>query len=149
MPSKNPANVLIAEDNMSDIILAKAALESDHVRLNLHHVRDGQEVLDFITHERPYHDAPRPDIIFLDINMPKIGGLDVLKLIGELEEMRDIPVCMLSGSENTKDAQQAKEFGAQHYLIKPLNYQKLAQVVDHCATLYCDKQEEHIELYCV
>lgn len=91
------AQILLVEDNPGDVRLIKEAFRDGEINNHLHTVTDGREALDFIHREGDHEDAPRPDIILLDLNLPRVDGEDVLHEIKHLPELADVPVIVLSG----------------------------------------------------
>ena len=97
-PSSPPeAQILLVEDNPGDVRLIEEAFRDGHINNHLHTVTDGQAALDFIYRRDEYEDAPRPDIILLDLNLPRVDGEDVLHEIKHHPELHDVPVVVLSG----------------------------------------------------
>lgn len=94
-----PAEILLVEDNPGDIRLVEEAFNDGYLLNRLHTVRDGQEALDFINREGDYDDAPRPDIVLLDLFLPKVDGEDVLHEIKHHPELADVPVIILTGTD--------------------------------------------------
>lgn len=96
------AQILLIEDNPGDARLVKEAFREGQIRNDLHTVSDGQEALDFIHRRDKYEDAPRPDIIFLDLRLPRIDGEDVLHEIKHHPELENVPVVVLTGSDGDR-----------------------------------------------
>src|ERR1043166_8207257 len=116
-----PIDILLVEDNPGDIELTKEALEDGKVRNNLHTVGDGVEALAFLRREGMYADVPRPDLILLDLNLPKKGGREVLAEIKQDEELRRIPVVILTGSQAEQDIVESYNLHANCYITKPVD----------------------------
>ena len=115
-------HILLIEDNPADQEIAKRALDQVGLPHSLHIVEDGREALDYLCRRRDYsdkRDAPSPDLILLDLNLPKIDGKQVLKEIQENKELRLIPVIVLSTSDHDKDIVDAYEVGAKSYIRNP------------------------------
>ncbi|MFC7215154.1 response regulator [Saliphagus sp. GCM10025334] len=93
------AQLLLVEDNPGDVRLIEEAFRDGHIANNLHTVTDGQAALDFIHRRGEYEDAPRPDLILLDLHLPRVDGEDVLHEIKHHEELEDVPVVILSGMD--------------------------------------------------
>ena len=91
------AQILLVEDNPGDVRLIKEAFQDGRISNHLHTVTDGQEALDFIHRRDEYEDAPRPDIILLDLNLPRVDGEDVLHEIKHQPELKQVPVIVLTG----------------------------------------------------
>jgi CheY-like chemotaxis protein len=121
--------VLLAEDNEADVALTRRALRDGTIQSTLHVVGDGEAALRFVRREGEHRDAPRPDLVLLDINMPRMGGLEVLAAIKEDPELRTIPVCVLSSSDNDRDVQRAYAAHANAFITKPIEFERFAQAV--------------------
>lgn len=119
-----PIDLLIVEDNHGDIRLLREAfkaVETEHV---LHIVTDGEEALDFVHQNGPYASAPRPDLILLDLNVPVLSGIDVLKEIKSDPDLTSIPVIVLTGSEAKRDVIESYRNHSNACLIKPSNHKR-------------------------
>lgn len=112
--------ILLVEDNPADADLIREALAGSAYDTELRDVRDGQSALDFLHHETPFEDAPTPDLILLDLNMPGLDGRAVLALVKHDPELRHIPVVILSGSSAPDDVRCAYELSANCYVTKPV-----------------------------
>lgn len=124
--------VLIAEDNPEDILLLKKALERAGVKARTQFVRDGEEVLLYLQGLGPYshRDAyPLPNMIILDIKMPKRSGLEVLQWLSEHREFAVVPTVVLSSSNLESDVRKAYHLGANTYFVKPSSFEELVNTV--------------------
>ena len=121
--------ILLAEDNPGDVALTRRALRDSKLRNNLHVVTDGEDALAFLKREGTHADAPRPDLVLLDINMPKKTGLEVLAEIKGEPELGMIPVCILTTSEDDRDILSAYAHHANAFVTKPLDLAQFAEVV--------------------
>ena len=121
-------NILLVEDNPGDARLAREALIENHVRHNLHHVEDGLQALDFLYNKGIYIHSPEPDLILLDLNLPKINGHQVLSKIKSDEKLRKIPVVILSISRSEKDIEESYKLNANCYVTKPLDIYEFIEV---------------------
>jgi CheY-like chemotaxis protein len=132
MPSDSSSsfsfNILLVEDNPGDARLAQEALTENHVNHILYHVDDGLQALDFLHKKGVYHSSPRPDLILLDLNLPKINGHQVLAEIKSDESLRKIPVVVLSISHSEKDIERSYELNANCYVTKPLDINEFIEV---------------------
>jgi len=127
-----PAIILLAEDDPGDQELVKRALTDSKLHNELRIVRDGQEALDYLLQKGSYakeDTAPRPDLLLLDLNMPKIDGRTLLKRIRSEPEIRRIPVVILTTSKQESDILQAYDLGANSYITKPVTMDGFVQVV--------------------
>ena len=135
MSIEKKLTILVVEDQDFDYMLIERsikALEKSDVKYELHWVRDGEEALDFLFRRGKYASAPRPNLILLDLNLPKKNGLEVLEEIKKDEKLRKIPVVVLTVSESEEDMVRACDSGASGYLQKPTHvedFEKLLQTV--------------------
>ncbi len=128
--SPHTVEILMAEDNPGDVRLMLEALRQYKVRNQLHVVEDGEAALAFLRREAPYAQAPRPDLILLDLNMPRKGGLEVLASIKADPSLRRIPVVILTSSGAERDVVSSYDQHANCYIIKPLDLEQFIQVVE-------------------
>lgn len=124
-----PVDILLVEDSPTDLLLAKEALEYSKVVNNLHTAPDGVEAMAFLRREGPYKDAPSPGLILLDLNLPKKDGREVLAEIKCDENLKRIPVVVLSTSKSEIDILKAYGLYANCYIVKPVDFEKFAEVV--------------------
>jgi two-component system response regulator len=124
----NTIEILLVEDNPGDARLAKEALRECNIKTNLYIVDDGENALDFLYKRNDYHSAPRPDLILLDLNLPKISGHQVLTEIKSENSLRKIPVVVLSISRSEKDIEESYNLNANCYVTKPLDLDEFIQV---------------------
>lgn len=130
--SKEPFVVLMAEDDEHDIISIQRAWKTHRIANVLYIVNDGEECLDFLHQRGKYNKpgaAPRPGILLLDIRMPKMDGLAVLKYIREDKDLRRLPVIMLTTSKAEEDRVKSYELGANAYIVKPIGFENFAEAV--------------------
>jgi len=116
-----PAQLLLVEDNPGDIRLTEEAFEQGRIENDLHVVSDGSEALSFLSREGEYADAPRPDLILLDLNLPGKGGEDILEELKADPEFRSIPVIVLTSSDAEEDIARSYQLHANAYLTKPVD----------------------------
>jgi CheY-like chemotaxis protein len=121
--------ILMVEDNPGDVRLTREALKESRVLSNLSVVDDGVEALAFLRREGKYAAAPRPDLIFLDLNLPRKGGLEVLAEIKKDDRLRRIPVVILTTSTAPDDIGRAYDLYANCYVTKPADLDEFLQVV--------------------
>lgn len=124
-----PINILLVEDNPGDVRLIKEGLLEDKVFQEMHVTKDGEEALDFLRREGRYSEAPRPDLILLDLNLPKKDGREVLAEIKNDPELRHIPVVILTTSEAEQDILRIYEHHANCYITKPVDLEQFIKVV--------------------
>ena len=121
--------ILLVEDNPGDIRLTQEALLDAKVRNHLHVVRNGDDAMAFLRREGKHADAPRPDLILLDLNLPVRSGMDVLKEIKSDPALKTIPVVVLTTSQAERDIVQAYHMNANCYVTKPLDLDQFVEVV--------------------
>jgi CheY-like chemotaxis protein len=130
--SESPLNVidvLLVEDDPGDALMTQEAFEHHKIRNQLHVVRDGVEALEFLRRQGPYEDAPRPGLILLDLNLPKMDGREVLAEIKADETLRPIPVVVLTTSEAEEDILRSYNLHANAYVTKPVDFDRFIEVV--------------------
>lgn len=121
--------MLLVEDNPGDARLAIEALKDAKVHNNLHWVQDGVEAMDFLRRKGNYSDAPRPDVILLDLNLPKKDGREVLADVKADEDLRRIPVVILTISDAEEDVIKTYNLHANCYIRKPIDLDQFVAVV--------------------
>jgi len=124
--------VLLAEDNADDEALTVRALRKVEAAAAIKVVRDGAEALDYLFAREGYTDRagePLPAVLFLDLRMPKLGGLEVLKAIRADERTRCLPVVVFTSSDEDRDIVESYDLGANSYVQKPVDFQKFTQAV--------------------
>lgn len=122
-------DILLVEDNEGDARLAREAMRDSKIRNTLHHVIDGEEAMAFLRKEGKFTDAPRPDLILLDLNLPKKDGREVLAEIKVDETLRYIPVVVLTVSSDEEDILKSYNLHANCYVTKPLDLDRFIKVV--------------------
>lgn len=121
--------VLLVEDNPADADLTREALESSKLVLNLSVVVDGEECVEFLRRAGRHEDAPRPDLILLDLNLPRLSGREVLAEIKQDPALRTIPVVVLTSSAAEIDVVQSYHLGANCYITKPVDLNSFMAIV--------------------
>jgi chemotaxis family two-component system response regulator Rcp1 len=121
--------ILLVEDNLGDIRLTREALKECKVHNNLHVVTDGHEALAFLRREGPYASKPRPDLVLLDLNLPKKNGRSVLAEIKSDPALKRIPVVILTTSQAEEDILRAYELNVNCYVTKPVDLDQFVKVV--------------------
>jgi CheY-like chemotaxis protein len=124
-----PIEVLLVEDSAGDVRLTQEAFKDAKVHINLHVVADGAQAMDFLQHEGQYGDVPRPDLILLDLNLPKKDGREVLKDIKESATLGTIPVVILTTSASEEDILRSYQLHANSYITKPVGLDGFLKVV--------------------
>jgi CheY-like chemotaxis protein len=128
----NPFDILLVEDNIEHLKLTTYILEQNKVPGKIHVVRDGQEALDYLLHKNKFSDvalSPRPSIVLLDLNIPRVDGKEVLKIMKQHASLRDIPVVVVSSSNRQEDIAYASSAGATAYISKSAGFEKLSEAL--------------------
>ena len=126
-------NILLAEDNQADIKISRRAFEKAKLKSNVYVVNNGEEALDFIYNKGKYQDKklfPRPDLVILDIKMPRLDGFSVLDKIKDDLEYGSIPVIMLTSSKYEEDMIRSFKKGACAYISKPMENEEFARIIE-------------------
>ena len=121
--------ILLIEDNPGDQRLTREALKEGKIRNNLSIVEDGEKAILFLKKEGNYLNAPRPDLILLDLNLPKMDGQEVLKIIKSDEDLKRIPVVILTTSSADEDILKAYNLNANCFITKPVDFDQFINVV--------------------
>lgn len=129
LDSARAIDVLLVEDNPGDVRLTKEALREGKVRNRLHVVSDGVEALQFLRREGKYADAPRPDLMLLDLNLPRKDGREVLEEMKSDHDLRRIPVVILTTSSSEQDIVRSYDLHANCYITKPVDLDQFISVV--------------------
>lgn len=129
-------DVLLVEDNPGDVLVVTSALRDADVASNLHVAKDGVEALDFVNQRGSYTDAPRPKLIFLDINLPGVDGHAVLQQLKSDPDLRTIPVVMLTSSDTEEDVALAYSNYANAYLVKGFDFGQLQDLLQESVTYW-------------
>jgi CheY-like chemotaxis protein len=117
-----PMEILLVEDGLLDARLTMEALRKGGLQHRLTLIRDGEEALDFLLHHERFAQAPRPDLILLDLLLPKKSGLEVLAVLKAQDHLKDIPVVIMTASEDEQTRLECEAQHVEHYLRKPVNY---------------------------
>jgi two-component system response regulator len=126
-------DILLIEDNENDAELAIRALQKNNVARHIIHLRDGEEALDFLFGKGQYEGRNinnKPQVILLDLKMPKVSGLEVLEQLKADETTKTIPVVMLTSSKEHPDVEKAYLLGANSYIVKPVDFDNFRKVVN-------------------
>jgi CheY-like chemotaxis protein len=131
MPHHNKTvHILLVEDHKADIALTRRAFRNGHVKVQLSVAFDGVEAMQFLTQQGRFADATRPDLILLDLNMPRMNGREVLKFVKNEPSLQNIPVIVLTTSNDDKDVVESYDLRANAYIVKPVDYSKFQQALD-------------------
>jgi len=124
-----PAEILLVEDNPADVELTRQGLLAGRLANRLHVATNGDEALDFLHRRGQYHDAPRPDMILLDLNLPGKDGREVLADVKSDESLRDIPIIVLTTSTAEEDVLRSYKLHANAYITKPVDFSQFVDAV--------------------
>lgn len=140
MKKVNRVVILLADDDPEDCQLAKEALHESRLANELHIVGDGEELMDYLRQRGKYdaNNAPRPGLILLDLNMPKLDGREALKLIKADDKLRAIPVVVLTTSKAEEDIYRSYDLGANSFIPKPVSFEGLVDVTRSLANYWFD-----------
>ncbi|MFB9317051.1 response regulator [Cryptosporangium minutisporangium] len=134
--STSPIEVLVVDDDAGDVLMIEEALSAHEVPSRLHVVSDGVEALSFLRREDPHADAPRPQLILLDLNMPRMDGREVLAAVKSDEELRSIPVVVLTTSALDEDVLRSYELRANAFVTKPVDLDQFTTIVQQIESFY-------------
>lgn len=124
-----PIEILLVEDSPGDVRLTIEALKEAKIRNTLHVARDGVEALDFLNHRGAFGQSPRPDLILLDLNLPRKDGREVLAEIKEDSTLKRIPVVVLTTSRAEEDVLKAYDLHANCFITKPVDFRQFMEIV--------------------
>lgn len=124
-----PIEILMVEDNPGDVRLTQEAFKDNKIKNNMYVAEDGERALDFLYRRNEFEAAVRPDLILLDLNLPKMDGRAVLKEIKEDPNLRRIPVVVLTTSEASEDIVRTYDLHANSYITKPVDFEQFIKVV--------------------
>jgi len=139
MTSERNKVILHVEDEPAHAAIVRIALQRNVGDINLRQVDDGGVALDYLYRRGPYEDpalSPRPDLILLDLRMPRISGLEFLAIIRKNSELQAIPVVMLTTSDLAEDRLEANAHGVDGYLTKPVNFEKFIRMMNELCTIW-------------
>jgi CheY-like chemotaxis protein len=121
--------VLLVEDDPGDVLMTREAFEDNKVANELHVVNDGAEALAFLRKEGDFADVPTPDLVLLDLNLPRVDGREVLAAVKADAELRQIPIVVLTTSEAEEDVLRSYALHANAYVTKPVDFDRFIEVV--------------------
>ncbi len=128
-----PVLVMLVEDNVDHAELVIRTLEDHHIANRIQHFSDGQAALDYLLRREQYADpetSPRPHVILLDLRLPRVDGLEVLQAIKDDEELKSIPVVVLTTSEAERDVTRAYHNHVNSYLVKPVGFEEFSKLMN-------------------
>lgn len=134
--------ILIVEDNPGDARLLKIAFDSLSETVNLHMVNDGIEAVEFLTQKGEFNTAPRPDLVFLDLNLPRMSGREVLDEIRGDRELDDLPIVVMSGSSSEDDILTAYSLKANAFVTKPYDINQYIEIVNSVVKFFISENHK-------
>jgi two-component system response regulator len=133
LTNTRPAEILLVEDNENDVELTRIGFKKSKLLLNLHHAKDGVECMEFLRKQGAYAGAPRPDLILLDLNMPRMNGQEVLEEIVADESLCNQPVIVLTTSTDDEEILKMYKLRCSSYIAKPVDMEQFLRVVQSLA----------------
>ena len=134
------AEILLIEDNLGDVLLTKEAFRHTHFKYNLRVAKDGDEALKILNQKDQFKECPLPDLILLDLSLPKIDGREVLERIKSNMNLKNIPVTILSGSDAESDMTSSYDLHANSYVVKPDNFDDFKEIAASIENFWFEKQ---------
>lgn len=134
MEQSKPINLLLVDDDQGDVELTLEVMDLSKLHLNVEVANDGQEAINYLSKAEGYEQVQTPDLVLLDLNMPKVNGREVLDFIKKNEELKRIPVVILTTSSSDEDIERTYSLGASCYITKPVGlteFQKVVQAFDN------------------
>jgi|ERR1700722_388277 two-component system, chemotaxis family, response regulator Rcp1 len=129
LSNSRPAEILLAEDNENDVELIRMGFKKSKLLINLHHVKDGEECMAFLRKQGKYADVATPDVILLDLNMPRMDGREVMTEMVADETLCYIPVVVLTTSAQDEEILKMYKLRCSSYIVKPVDFEKFLQVI--------------------
>jgi CheY-like chemotaxis protein len=129
-------DVLLVDDDEGDVLMTREAFEFYQIRNRLHVVGDGKQALQFLRRTGPYADAPRPGLVLLDVNLPRLSGLEVLAELKQDDELLTIPVIMLTTSQAEQDILRSYSLHANAFVSKPVGFEPFIDAIRQIDTFF-------------
>ena len=123
-----PISILLVEDNLDHAALVIRGLKSNMISNQIAHVEDGEAALDYVFKRGNYSDAPTPNLILLDLRLPKVDGLEVLKILKSNDDTKRIPIVILTTSDAERDMAMAYDYHANSYMVKPITFENFMEL---------------------
>jgi len=130
------AQVLLVEDNDNDVELTRLGFQRAKFAVNLQHVWNGEECMKFLRKQGEYADAPTPDLVLLDLNLPRMDGREVLEEIGRDELLHHLPVVVLTSSDADRDVLMSYKLRCSSYIVKPVDFESFSNAVQSLANYW-------------
>lgn len=129
LASSRPAEILLVEDNENDVILTQEGFKRSKLLVHLHHVKNGEECMAFLRKQGEYAGVPTPDLILLDLNMPRMDGREVLAELVADENLRHLPVVILTTSSEDREVLRMYKLRCNSYIVKPVDFEQFLRVI--------------------
>lgn len=129
LASSRPAEILLVEDNENDVILTQEGFKRSKLLVHLHHVKNGEECMAFLRKQGEYADVPTPDLILLDLNMPRMDGREVLAELVADENLCHLPVVILTTSSEDREVLRMYKLRCSSYIVKPVDFEQFLRVI--------------------
>ena len=124
-----PVEILLVEDSDDDVELTRLGFKRARFAVKLHHVVNGEECMSFLRKQGKYADAPTPDLILLDLNMPRMDGNEVMEEVNRDEALKHLPIVVLTSSKAEEDILRSYKLRCSSYLVKPINFEGFATMI--------------------
>lgn len=124
-----PAEILLVEDNDNDVELTRIGFKRARFAVNLHHVADGEECMAFLRKQGEFAGVPTPDLVLLDLNMPRMDGREVLEEVSRDDDLKHLPIVVLTTSDSEKDVVSSYKLRCSSYIVKPVDFESFVRVV--------------------
>jgi CheY-like chemotaxis protein len=131
-----PVDVLLVEDDEGDVLMTREAFEFYKIRNKLHVVTDGEQALQFVRQQGQFAGAPRPGLILLDVNLPRLSGLEVLAELKKDPDLRVIPIVMLTTSQAEEDILRSYKLHANAYVSKPVDFERFIEAIQQIDSFF-------------
>jgi two-component system, chemotaxis family, response regulator Rcp1 len=133
LAGSRPAEILLVEDNENDVVLTRQAFKRAKLLVNLHHLHDGEECMAFLRKQGEWGSAPTPDLILLDLNLPRKDGREVLQEIVTDQTLKHIPVVIMTTSKRDQDVLELYKLRCSGYIVKPVDFEQFARILQKLA----------------
>jgi CheY-like chemotaxis protein len=121
--------ILLVDDNPDDIMIAKRAFEKSNIHNKIYVTHDGEEAIHFLRKKGKYKDVPTTGLVILDLNMPKVDGFEVLETIKGDDQLKSIPIIVLTSSSRPEDIERAYKLGCNSFIVKPVRFEDFVEAV--------------------
>lgn len=138
MSTQSSHIILLVEDNIDDVDLTRESFRRTRRNIEIRHVDDGDKALQFLRKQGSYADAPTPDIVLLDLNMPNMDGREVLMEIAKDDQLKRLPIIILSTSSSAADLLTCYQLGCRSYLVKPVDFNHFQELVNQLCLYWFD-----------